>query len=301
MLFRSAYIDRLVELGFKRFSFGVQDFDPVVLKAVNRVQPVELTDSAVAALRRHGEFDLNFDLVYGLAEQTVERFEGTLRDVVRLRPTRVALFHYAHVPWMKPAQKLLERFRLPTTEEKSDMMAAAHRELTRAGYRAIGLDHFALPGDQLLAAQEAGTLQRNFEGYTTHAGLDQIGLGVSAIGAFGGIYAQNTKDRAEHAERVAKGELPIERGFVLSEDDLARKRIIMELFCNLRVDLLPGEAERYARELARLAPMEADGICVVSADHIEVSELGRHFIRNVCAVFDAYLEGDAERRYSATA
>ena len=138
-------------------------------------------------------------------------------------------------------------------------------------------------------------------GYTTHAGLDQIGLGVSAIGAFGGIYAQNTKDRAEHAERVAKGELPIERGFVLSEDDLARKRIIMELFCNLRVDLLPGEAERYARELARLAPMEADGICVVSADHIEVSELGRHFIRNVCAVFDAYLKGDAERRYSATA
>jgi oxygen-independent coproporphyrinogen-3 oxidase len=295
----AGYLDTLVDLGFNRFSFGVQDFDATVLAAVHRPQPADLTLSAVQTLRARGRFDLNFDLMYGLPHQTPETFRVTLDTVVAMRPSRVALFLYAHVPWMKPAQKLVEQHGLPDAETRSRLFVLANEVLGAAGYEAIGMDHFALPGDELLAAQASGTLQRNFMGYTTRAGLDQIALGVSAIGSFGGVYTQDTKDRAKWAADIAAGALPVERGFVLSDDDRVRRRVIMDLFCNFRVRWPAGD---FADERARLAPLEADGLVVVAEDGVEVTALGRHFIRNVCAVFDRYLEADAAaRRYSHTA
>ena len=295
----AAYLDRLVDIGFGRYSFGVQDFDAAVLEAVHRAQPADLTLSAVRTLRERGNFDLNFDLMYGLPHQTPESFRTTLDVVVAMRPTRIALFLYAHVPWMKPAQKLVEKHGIPDAALRSRLFVLANEVLGAAGYETIGMDHFALPGDALLAAQASGTLQRNFMGYTTRAGLDQIGLGVSAIGSFGGVYAQDLKDREAWTARVTAGELPIERGFVLSADDTRRRSVIMELFCNFQVVLAPGE---FPDERARLAPMLADGFVVLDADTVTVTPLGRLFIRNVCAVFDRYLEADAgARRYSHTA
>lgn len=295
----AAYLDRLVDIGFGRYSFGVQDFDAAVLEAVHRAQPADLTLSAVRTLRERGNFDLNFDLMYGLPHQTPESFRTTLDVVVAMRPTRIALFLYAHVPWMKPAQKLVEKHGIPDAALRSRLFVLANEVLGAAGYETIGMDHFALPGDALLAAQASGTLQRNFMGYTTRAGLDQIGVGVSAIGSFGGVYAQDLKDREAWTARVTAGELPIERGFVLSADDTRRRSVIMELFCNFQVVLAPGE---FPDERARLAPMLADGFVVLDADTVTVTPLGRHFIRNVCAVFDRYLEADAgARRYSHTA
>jgi oxygen-independent coproporphyrinogen-3 oxidase len=176
------------------------------------------------------------------------------------------------------------------------MFELANEVLGAAGYAPIGMDHFALPGDELLAAQEAGTLQRNFMGYTTRAGLDQVNLGVSAIGSFGGVYAQDLKDRDEWTARINKGELPTDRGFVLSEDDIRRRQAILDLFCNFQTSAAGWDAE-----VEKLRPMEADGLVTLGAD-IVVTALGRHFIRNICATFDKYLEADAaSRRYSHTA
>lgn len=294
-----AYLDRLVDVGFRRFSFGVQDFDATVLEAVHRPQPADLTLRAVCRLRKRGSFDLNFDLMYGLPHQTPETFRTTLDTVVAMRPSRIALFLYAHVPWMKPAQKLVEKQGIPEASTRARLFSLANEVLGDAGYLPIGMDHFALPGDELLAAQEDGHLQRNFMGYTTRAGLDLIGLGVSAIGSVGGVYHQDLKGREAWADRVRAGELPTDRGFVLSVDDARRKQIIMELFCNFRVSFAPGEM---LDERVRLAPMAEDGFVVLDGDTVRVTPLGRHFIRNVCAVFDRYLEADAAaRRYSHTA
>jgi oxygen-independent coproporphyrinogen-3 oxidase len=294
-----AGLDQLVDLGFNRYSFGVQDFDATVLQAVHRDQPADLTQRAVRRLRERGRFDLNFDLMYGLPHQTEASFRPTLDAVVAMRPTRVALFLYAHVPWMKPAQKLVERHGLPDAATRARLFALANEVLGEAGYEPIGMDHFALPGDELLRAQAEGTLQRNFMGYTTRAGLDLVGLGVSAIGSFGGAYAQDLKDRAAWAAKIAAGELPTDRGYVLSDEDKRRRQVIMSLFCNFTVDLAPGE---FPEERMRLAPLGADGLVRVDGDTVFVTPLGRHFIRNVCAVFDRYLEADAAaRRYSHTA
>lgn len=294
------YLDRLVALGFNRFSFGVQDFEAEVLEAVNRKQTTDHVTRAVERLRAHGDFDLNLDLMYGLPHQTEASFARTLARVIELRPTRVALFLYAHVPWMKPAQKLVEREGLPSTATRAALFRLAGEHLGGAGYVAIGMDHFAVEGDALVAAMRAGTLQRNFMGYTTHAGLDQVGIGVSAIGYFGGVYAQDEKERPEWEAAIDDGRLPVVRGFVLSEDDRVRRGVIMDLFCNFRTTL--PEGVDFAAELARLAPFQADGLVVVEGREIRVTALGRHFIRNVCATFDRYLEADAAaRRYSATA
>lgn len=296
------YLETLVDLGFNRFSFGVQDFDPEVLQAVARPQTFEKVERCVSTLRARGDFNLNLDLMYGLPNQTPERFQRTVDLLLQLRPTRVALFHYAHVPWMKPAQKVLEKRGLPDSTAKVGLFALADHGLRDAGYQVIGMDHFALPGDELLSAQEQGTLQRNFMGYTTHGGLDQLGIGVSAIGAFGGIYAQNHKPRPEWSALIDQGRFPVERGFVLSDEDKLRRRIIMTLFCNFHVALTPEEQAHFAAELATLAPLVEDGLVVVLGGDVQVTALGRHFIRNVCAAFDPYLEADnTARRYSMTA
>lgn len=294
------YLHRLVDSGFTRYSFGVQDFDPDVLDTVKRRQTEAEVRLAVDTLRSRGNFDLNLDLMYGLPHQDEASWARTLATVVDLRPSRIALFHYAHVPWMKPAQKVVEKAGLPDSQLKARLFTLAGEKLGEAGYRVVGMDHFALPDDELVLAQAAGTLQRNFMGYTTRAGLDQIGIGVSAIGSFGGVYAQDEKERPAWTTRIEAGELPIARGFVLSADDRRRREVIMELFCNFTVRFAPGED--WAAERARLAPMEADGFVRVSEAGVDVTPLGRHFIRNVCAVFDRYLEADpGARRYSATA
>lgn len=293
------YIKTLVDVGFNRFSFGVQDFDPKVLEAVKRRQTTDHTWLCVETLRKYGDFDLNLDLMYGLPHQTPETFRRTLEIVCQMRPTRIALFLYAHVPWMKPAQKVVEKMGIPDAETKSKLFLLANEMLGEAGYQVIGMDHFALPGDELLEAQSDGTLQRNFMGYTTRAGLDQVGMGVSAIGYFGGVYAQDLKERPAWTQKIEEGKLPIDRGFVLSDEDLRRRALIMDLFCNFRVRFAPGA---YAAELARLEPLEADGLVVRLPDGVDVTPLGRHFIRNVCSVFDQYFESDvAQRRYSQTA
>lgn len=294
-----AYLDLLVEVGFNRFSFGFQDSDPAVLKAVKRNQPPELATMAAARVRNHGSFAVNLDLMYGLPHQTDVTFERTLDDVLTIRPSRVALFHYAHVPWMKPAQKLLERQGLPDSEMKAKMFAVADRRFAEVGYVAVGMDHFALPEDPLVPAWESGTLQRNFMGYTPHAGIDQTGIGVSAIGFFGGIFSQDLKDREPWMAAIDRGELPVERGLVLTADDHLRRRVILDLFCNFRASL---DWADFPREREVLAGMQADGLLVLRADGLDVTPLGRHFIRNVCATFDVYLEADnGARRYSATA
>lgn len=302
------YLGQLVELGFNRFSFGVQDLDPEVLKVVHRDQPVDLTESALRSLQRRGTFDINMDLVYGLPEQTPQRFRNTVAVIAEMHPTRIALFQYAHVPWIKSAQKGLERYMMPDSASKAEMFAIAAQTFRAAGYEAVGMDHFALPGDALLAAQEAGTLQRNFEGYTTHGGLDLFGMGVSSIGGFGGIYAQDLKDRKAWTASILAGRLPTERGYVLSDEDELRRRVIMALFCNLNVTMDKAEYTLLAAPIAALGALAADGIVDVTYSPdgaecaIQITALGRHFIRNVCAVFDAYLEADAgARRYSVTA
>lgn len=295
-------LDNLVDLGFTRVNLGVQDVDETVLQAVNRPQPFELVEAAVRRLRERGLADVGVDLVYGLPMQTTESFQRTLDAVVSVAPTRIALFQYAHVPWLKPAQKLLERFPRPDSELRTAMWGQARRELGRAGYVEIGMDHFAVPDDGLVKAREEGTLQRNFEGYTTHGGLDLLGLGVSAIGYFGGVYAQNRKDREAWRAEVTAGRFPTERGWVLSDDDTLRRRVIMEIFCNGHTALSPAEAAALAEPLARLGPLADDGMLTVHDGTVQVTALGRFFLRNICAVFDRYLEEDSPtRRYSETA
>ncbi len=295
-------LENLAACGFTRVNLGVQDVDDGVLAAVNRPQPFSKVEEVVATLRRVGLPQLGVDLVYGLPNQTDETFSATIDAVAGLRPTRIALFQYAHVPWLKPAQKLIDRFPRPDSEGRTRMWKIAREKLGAAGYVEIGMDHFALPGDSLATAYEEGSLQRNFEGYTTHGGLDLIGMGVSSIGFFGGVYAQDLKDRDRWHEEIAAGRFPTERGFVLSDDDQRRRRVIMELFCNFAVDLTEGDETALAAELDKLAPLEADALVVHTPGHVQVTELGRFFIRNVCAIFDRYLEvDDGQRRYSETA
>lgn len=300
------YLHTLVDLGFNRYSFGVQDFDEDVLETVKRRQTEFVVRRAVDTLRARGDFQINLDLMYGLPHQDPERFDRSLAIVTDLRPSRIALFQYAHVPWMKPAQKVLEKSGIPDSTVKSQLFALTNQRLTEAGYHAIGMDHFALASDELVSSQASGTLQRNFMGYTTGAGLDQVGIGVSSIGYFQGVYAQNLKKREDWRARIDAGELPVERGLVLDDEDLRRRRLIMALFCNFSVRW-PAD-ERYDAEIERLRPLEADGLCVVRgpADGhgggVDVTPLGRHFIRNVCSIFDAYFEADVTaRRYSVTA
>ncbi|MBM4390548.1 MAG: oxygen-independent coproporphyrinogen III oxidase [Deltaproteobacteria bacterium] len=292
-------LEALPRIGFTRVNLGVQDVDEQVLAAVNRPQPFPLVEQAFSVLRGAGLSQVGVDLVYGLPSQTEASFEATLDAVAGLRPTRIALFQYAHVPWLKPQQKLIERFARPDSDGRTRMWALAREKLGAEGYVEVGMDHFALPGDELVSALENGSLQRNFEGYTTHAGLDLLGLGVSAIGGFDGAYAQNTKDRERYAQLLAEGKLAVERGVLLSADDVERRRVIMSLFCNFTVDLGNGD---YGEERVRLGRFVDDGLVTVDGTRVSVTPAGRFFIRNVCAVFDRYLEADvASRRYSETA
>ena len=303
------YVDLLLDLGFNRFSLGVQDLDAEVMAAVNRNQTLMQLEEVVARLRSRGETSINLDLIHGLPKQRPETWSLTLAEVTRLRPSRLAVFGYAHVPWLKKHQTALVRHGLPDAALRAELMTIARDALRDAGYVEIGMDHFALPEDELAAARRDGTLHRNFMGYTTKRGLDQVAVGVSAISKVGRSYTQDLKDRAPWRESIDAGALPWDRGIVLSDDDLLRGDVITELSCNGRVDVRAIErrhdvrfADRFGPEMEALREMERDGLVELADGAITLTPPGLYLVRNACMVFDAWLPRDAAAgpRYSST-
>ncbi|WP_165987480.1 oxygen-independent coproporphyrinogen III oxidase [Caballeronia sp. SBC1] len=300
-------INVLRELGFNRLSFGVQDFDLRVQQAVNRVQPLEMTQRVMSAARAEGFKSVSVDLIYGLPHQSVESFSRTLDTMITLAPDRLSVFGYAHMPSVFKMQRQMDEATLPSPAVRLALLERVIEKLTDAGYVYIGMDHFALPNDELAVAQRAGTLHRNFQGYSTQADCDLIGLGVSSIGKVGDVYAQNAKDMAGYAAAIDRGELAIARGVRLSADDRLRRDIISEIMCqfSLRFDALEAVygirfETAFASELERLKPLEADGLVKVNHDGIEVLPAGRLLVRNVAMIFDRYLAGNTTQRFSRT-
>ena len=293
----SAQIDLLSAQGFRRISMGVQDLDPDVQRAVARVQTEEETRAVISHAYAAGFRSVNLDLIYGLPKQTPISWGRTIERIAALRPDRVSLFSFAYVPQVKPHQRRLSVVDLPSGRAKLELFRLAHDALVDAGYRAIGMDHFALPGDELALAQSAGRLWRDFQGYSAgRGGAGTIGLGVSAIGDAGGAYLQNVKTLPRYAALLERGELPVERGHRRGADDDRRRELIGELMCNLRLTLGEGELATFAPELARLAELANEGLCTVDGHRIQLTPLGRVFIRNVAMVFDAYLGRGETRR-----
>jgi len=297
-------LETLRALGFNRLSLGVQDFDPNVQRAINRIQGVEATRRLIAHARRLGFASINVDLIYGLPRQDVDSFTRTIDTVIDMRPDRVAAYSFAHVPWIRAHQKLLDVEQLPSPDRKLQLFVAARARFIAAGYRPIGMDHFALPEDELARAAEAGTLHRNFMGYTTRPAPDMIGFGVSAIGDVAGAFAQNTKKLSTYYRALDALRLPVERGYVLDEDDVVRRHVVTELMCNLRLDTR-ATARRFdidfdtyfaleRRELAE-GPM-AHGFLQDDGGVLRVTPAGRLFVRNICMIFDRHLR---ERRGAA--
>lgn len=292
-----AHATTLARLGWRRVSFGVQDFEHVVQAAVNRVQTREQTANLVKDCREAGFTSVNIDLMYGLPHQTVDGFRRTLETVLRdIRPDRVALFGYAHVPWLKAHQRRIDEATLPRPAERLAIFQAGVEAFVSAGYDFIGLDHFARPSDEMATARASGDLHRNFMGFHTAAKTDMIAFGMTAIGDTGGVYLQNRHALSAWERDLAAGRHPIAKGYVRTDDDRARGTIIQDLMCNGRVSRQALEAfgrapwrTHYAAELERLAPMVADGIAIVSDDGIRLTPLGRLFVRNVCMAFDAHL------------
>jgi oxygen-independent coproporphyrinogen-3 oxidase len=294
--------------GFNRFSLGVQDLDERVIAPIRPGQERAQVARVVDRLRSSGCDGINFDLIYGLPGQTLASVAATVEDVVALAPSRIALYSYAHVPWVQPHQEALARLGLPGPELKAALVAAMRERFAAAGYLEIGMDHFALPGDPLAEAAAAGTLKRSFMGYTAGRGLDLAAFGVSAISSIGPVYAQNDKDLDAYAADVARGTLPVRRGFVLDRDDLLRRELILDLFCNFTVNLEAlgarfgvDASDHFAQELQRLAPLVADGLVEVDGGRVTAVGWGRFFVRNVCMVFDRYLGAtQAAATYSRT-
>jgi oxygen-independent coproporphyrinogen III oxidase len=287
----------LARLGFNRVSLGVQDFDPLVQRAVNRIQSVDQTLDLVDACRDSGIRSVNVDLIYGLPRQSLERFRHTLRLVMSARPDRLAVYGYAHLPALFKGQRRIDPAELPGPAERLDLLRLAIEELTASGYRYIGMDHFALPEDELVRVQEAGALQRNFMGYTTHADCDLLGLGVSAISHVGDSFSQNYRELKSWEGAVDAGRLPVWRGLALSADDRLRAAVIGALMCQGQIDV--GAIERsygidfagyFAASLARLQPQVADGLVVIERERITATPAGRLLLRAVAMCFDAYLE-----------
>lgn len=301
-------LDAFVDRGFNRFSLGVQDFAEPVLKLVRRGQGLMQVEEAVRHLRDRGVGAINFDLIYGLPGQTESSMAETAARVIDLRPSRIALYSYAHVPWIQPLQEALARAGLPDPDQKLGLFLTMLDRLEAAGYVPIGMDHLALPDDSLARAARERTLRRNFMGYTTGRGLDLLAFGASAISSIGTAYSQDAKDLEAYLAGIAADRLPIQRGYLLTRDDEIRRELLLELFCNFRVDLRAlGErfgidaAAYLSTDIDRLAPMERDGLVSRSPEAIEVSPVGRFFIRNVCMTFDQHLEQDSKARvYSRT-
>ncbi|MET0263750.1 MAG: oxygen-independent coproporphyrinogen III oxidase [Rariglobus sp.] len=299
----AAQVEALVELGLNRASLGVQDTNPAVQLAIHRIQPHATNVAAVALLRAAGVHSISFDLIYGLPLQTADSFSRTLDDVLSLAPSRLSLFSYAHIPWLKPAQQIFEKLQqLPAPEAKLALFALARHRLTAAGYVDIGLDHFALPDDELTVAQRNGTLHRNFQGYSTHRGASLYAFGLSAISSTPGSYRQNVKTLDAYRDALAAGRLPIERGLILTPEDQRRRTLIMRLMCDRRLDYTALSRElgidfpsTYARELASLADLIADGIVQTDAHGLFITPRGLPLVRVVAMRFDEYLSTQPRR------
>lgn len=289
-------ITEIIDLGFNRISIGVQDFDPEVQIAINRVQSKEQVTSVIEAARRNGVKSVSLDLIYGLPKQTKESFKRTIDEVIAIRPARIALYHYAHMPNQINSQRLIDESTLPSSSEKIAMFSETIGRLIDAGYIYIGMDHFALADDSLALARTNGGLQRNFQGYSTHAECDIIGLGVSAISHVNESFCQNTKSISTYKEMLAKQTLPIERGIILNEDDQIRAEVIQRLMCDGIVDYdrVGGQYHIHFQhyfhdELLSLDQFAKDGFIQLSQSGFKVTERGRFFLRNIAMVFDVYL------------
>ncbi len=292
----------LAELGFNRLSFGVQDFDPAVQKAVHRIQPAEQVFALVEAARIQGFESVNVDLIYGLPQQTPESFDRTLAQVTALRPDRVALYAYAHLPERFKPQRRIASAELPPASSKLAMLSQSLAAFDAAGYVYVGMDHFALPGDALAVAKRQGRLHRNFQGYSTQPDCDLIALGVSAIGRVGAIYSQNAKTLEEYYGHLDQGRFPVVRGLALSRDDLLRRAVIMALMCqgqlqfeSIELAYLIDFRRYFALELAALSALAEQGLVVLDSSGIQVTANGWFFVRAVAMVFDRYLQVDRNR------
>jgi oxygen-independent coproporphyrinogen III oxidase len=303
----AATIAHLRGLGFNRLSLGVQDFDPVVQRAINRIQPLEMTLECMNAARANGFESISVDLIYGLPHQNVASFRRTLDTILLLAPERISVFGYAHMPHLFKMQRQMDEAALPSPAERLALLQLVVEQLTDAGYVYIGMDHFALPDDELALAQKRRTLHRNFQGYSTRADCDLIGFGASSIGKVGDLYAQNEKDLPGYGAAIEAGRLAIARGVRLTADDRLRRDIITELMCNLEVRFDEFEAAygvrfpgAFAPELERLRSFEEDGLLARSANRLEVLPAGRMFVRNIAMVFDRYLGTQRPERFSRT-
>ena len=303
------YLQGLKSLGFNRISFGIQDFNPQVQEAVNRVQPEEMLFEGMQWMREVGFEGVNVDLIYGLPFQTLETFKETLTKTIALDPDRIAVFNFAYVPWLKPIQKKIPQDALPSPEEKLQIMQMTIETLTTHGYVFIGMDHFAKPNDELAIAQSEGQLHRNFQGYTTKPESDLLGFGMTSISMLQNVYTQNHKKLKDFYQAIDAGELPIERGVTLNADDILRRSVIMELMCQFELSQQEIESKYhltcdrdfgkyFAPERLKLRQLEADGLIALAQDRIEVTPAGRLLIRNIASVFDTYLTKSETSKFS---
>lgn len=298
-------IQLLVDLGFNRFSMGVQDVQEKVQKAVNRIQPIELTAQAIDMCRSNGAKSINVDLIYGLPHQTYNSFKDTLAQVVKLSPDRLSVFNYAHLPHLFMPQKRILEADLPSPDEKLKILQMTIEDLTDAGYVYIGMDHFAKPEDELAIAQQQGSLQRNFQGYTTHAECDLLAMGVSSISLINNRFSQNNKNLEAYYQQIELGQIPIMKGYQLNQDDRIRKQVIQDLSCHFKLNMRSIEDEfdidftgYFLDEMLQLTAFESDGLITRSDDQITVSNKGRLLIRNICMVFDYHLKQQSNQQFS---
>lgn len=290
-----ARMKRLAEMGFNRVSFGVQDVDEAVQAAVNRLQSLEETRACIEAARAVGMKSVSIDLIYGLPLQTLESFAKTLNVVNELAPDRIAIYNYAHLPQRFKAQRLIKAEQLPDAQTKLAIQDLIRDHLLEAGYVHIGMDHYAKPDDELVAAMRKRSLQRNFQGYSTHAECEMIGLGVSSIGAIGNCFAQNEHRLPEYKRRVLAGEIPICRGLQMNDDDLVRARMISQIMCQMKIDKddfkqhVELDFDQYFKnEIPGLRNLVSDGLLRQTRHGFDVTEVGRYFLRNIAMVFDRY-------------
>ncbi len=292
-----AHMQAFRESGFNRLSMGVQDFEPKVQEAVNRVQPEEITRDAVEWSRKLGFKSINLDMIYGLPYQTLESFEKSLRKIIDISPERIAVFNFAHVPWLKSHQKLIDKNTLPPPEMKLEILKMTIELLTSSGYVYIGMDHFAKPDDELAISQREKTLYRNFQGYSTHSGADLYAFGNSAISQFNHVYAQNYKSLKDYYKAVDEGRFPTVLGYRMTQDDIIRQHVIMRLMCDMELDKREVEKKfeldfdkYFADAFPKLEEFVHDDLLDLTEDKIVVKNTGMLVIRNIAMAFDAYLE-----------
>jgi oxygen-independent coproporphyrinogen-3 oxidase len=301
------HLGALRVIGFNRASVGVQDFDPAVQEAIHRIQPAEMTRMVLNWIRESGFESVNIDLIYGLPHQTVSSFAKTIEEMLRMKPERIALFSYAHVPWLKPAQRALEKA-LPGAEEKLQILKMAVERLTGKGeYVYIGMDHFARPNDSLAIAQQSGKLDRNFQGYSTQPGTDIYAFGLSGISQTENAYWQAEKELPRFYRALDERRAPLAKAYLMTEDDQIRRETIKRIMCDLSLDYAAiGQqfginfTDYFAQEIEALAPMKADGLLRFTSSGFEVTPIGRLLIRNIAMQFDRYHRAQAEKLYSKT-